>query len=214
MTAVVEEMENGELAGLNFSRRKEPINCRIRRDFGHINIEVLICTYGTQDARQQERYKIPDPWAMRDEFLRLRKSLPQLVSFLNRFGAFSSSAQPFIEDKWLPTLIFPNEVWQDRSSLADHMKSDLAETFVGFDLKRSREFPHFVNSDSTILDALYTTVTVDFIRGMKFRVCARADCAIPFRIESRHERKYCSQYCAHLESVRRVRRKLRVRRSK
>lgn len=66
-------------------------------------------------------------------------------------------------------------------------------------------FPHFCISAETCREMLWITVTVDYLRGTKFRTCARPDCALPFEIQSKHRRNYCTQYCAHLESVRRNR---------
>lgn len=54
---------------------------------------------------------------------------------------------------------------------------------------------------------LMATVYADLIRGMKFKCCKRGDCGRPFAVESKHKRKFCCQYCAHLESVRKGRRK-------
>src|SRR5262249_12894660 len=67
------------------------------------------------------------------------------------------------------------------------------------------EFPRFVVRASTCFDVIRTSITIDRVRGTKFRNCARKDCGTPFAIESRHIRNYCCQYCAHLESVRRNR---------
>jgi hypothetical protein len=55
---------------------------------------------------------------------------------------------------------------------------------------------------------LLATVFVDITRNIRFKVCKRKDCDRQriFPIESEHERKYCCQYCGHLESVRRNRR--------
>jgi hypothetical protein len=64
----------------------------------------------------------------------------------------------------------------------------------------------------TVTDArhmLLTTVYVDVIRGLRFKYCQRSDCGAPFAVTSEHERKFCTQYCGHLESIRKKRREAR-----
>jgi hypothetical protein len=57
------------------------------------------------------------------------------------------------------------------------------------------------------MQLLLATIFTDLVRGLKFKYCARKDCKKLFVIESKHKRRYCCQYCAHLESVRKQRRK-------
>jgi hypothetical protein len=64
------------------------------------------------------------------------------------------------------------------------------------------DYPHFSINRNLCLGAIDATITIDFLRKVKFRPCKRQDCGKPFAIESRHKRKYCSQYCGHLESMR------------
>jgi hypothetical protein len=53
--------------------------------------------------------------------------------------------------------------------------------------------------------AVLLSLQIDLVKGTRFRTCSRPDCGIPYPITNRHERKYCSQYCGHLESLRRKR---------
>lgn len=52
---------------------------------------------------------------------------------------------------------------------------------------------------------LLATVFIDAIRGIRFKVCKRKDCRKPFPLESKHNRKFCCWYCAHITTVRRNR---------
>jgi hypothetical protein len=54
-------------------------------------------------------------------------------------------------------------------------------------------------------EMLIATIHLDLLRGARFQVCKRPDCSIPFSIEARHRRKYCTWYCGHIESVRKAR---------
>ncbi len=60
---------------------------------------------------------------------------------------------------------------------------------------------------TTAVQLLHATTHIDLIRGAKFKLCERPDCRTPFPVLSAHRRKYCNWDCAHLESVRRLRRK-------
>jgi hypothetical protein len=100
--------------------------------------------------------------------------------------------------------------WEE--ALSDQSLSGLARQFefpridVGPLGTAKREFA--VAETDTTLDALLASVHLDCIRGAKFRRCARRDCPEGdriFEVKSKHVRKYCSPYCAHLVSLRRIR---------
>jgi len=65
-----------------------------------------------------------------------------------------------------------------------------------------------------VVTAILATIYVDHLHGTKFGFCRRHDCRKAYKIESKHIRKYCSQYCAHLESLRRMRKRQRQKRRK
>jgi hypothetical protein len=54
-----------------------------------------------------------------------------------------------------------------------------------------------------VFGAIAASVQLDVLRGYNFKTCA--SCGASFRLESKHERIYCSYECAHLEAVRRSR---------
>ena len=64
-------------------------------------------------------------------------------------------------------------------------------------------YPHFQLRRSLCRQTIEATITMDFLRKTKFGICKRTDCSKPYPIESLHKRKFCSQYCGHLESMRR-----------
>jgi hypothetical protein len=55
--------------------------------------------------------------------------------------------------------------------------------------------------------AILATIYVDHLRGTKFRFCARPDCGKAYEVTSKHKRKFCGQYCAHLHSLREMRKR-------
>ncbi len=52
------------------------------------------------------------------------------------------------------------------------------------------------------LPVILATIQFKLVQGARFRVCARKDCRLPFEITSRHKRRFCTQYCAHITSLR------------
>ncbi len=58
---------------------------------------------------------------------------------------------------------------------------------------------------ATALDAILATVYVDKLRGIEFQVCALKECNETFEKHSNYGKIYCSNYHAHLASVRRKR---------
>jgi hypothetical protein len=69
------------------------------------------------------------------------------------------------------------------------------------------DYPYYSIQTHRCEGAIKATVTIDLLRRLKFKTCARPDCAAPFAISSKRKRKYCSQYCGHLQSVRKNRKK-------
>lgn len=60
---------------------------------------------------------------------------------------------------------------------------------------------------SDVVSTILATLQIDHLRGAKFGVCARPDCPRFFEITSNHKKKYCTMYCGHLESLRRMRKR-------
>ena len=219
--AAVEAQSRPEEEENNWRKRERRILKRLKKripeEFAHNEIEILICERPKHLWDVDEAYRRVDPWRMRDEFLRAR-TLASLAEFLNKYGHFGRGMQPradvgseYGRITWKPHIVLPGEIWKHKEAVATGLRSGAAKWFerMHFDLFSRPEFPHFVHSEHDIQDSLYATITVDFLRGVKFRACARKDCGFLFKLESRHKRRYCSQYCAHLESVRRNRRKKR-----
>jgi hypothetical protein len=161
------------------------------------------------DSELRKHSRAADAWQLRDDFLSLKGDGETALAFLNKWGrwvprrnfvdpAEISSLQKAIRE----ALISPAKIWfRSRYASPPTMNS------------RSAEFPYFVILTDACEAAIRTTTTTDLLRQLKFKTCARPDCVKPFEVTSRHERNYCSQYCAHLESVRRARKSTATQRS-
>jgi len=101
-----------------------------------------------------------------------------------------------------------SEIWKEQDRLKRALLDPVEEWLTGSRLafEARPEYPHFYIGARSISKALRATVTLDLLARVKHRLCARKDCRKPFKVESKHSRRFCSQYCGHLESVRRGRR--------
>ncbi len=165
--------------------------------------------------------KKADAWAMREEFLRLEKTNRALVEFLNRWGDWGGpsvlvtarvSGQDLLRllspDKE-PRFLLPFTIWRQREAYRAGMLGApslwLSHTASLSLTHRRPQFPYMGITDRKCSRAIETTITLDHLRQVKNRICARVDCNNIFSVDSEHAKIYCEQYCGHLVSVRRKR---------
>jgi len=153
------------------------------------------------DSELRKHSHPADAWQLRDDFLSLKAESEAILTILSKWG------------RWVP---FRNYVDMTEISALQHavrraLTSPAEVWFRGLYASppkvnsRSSAFPYFVILTDACEAAIRTTTTMDLLRKLKFKTCARPDCDKPFPVTSKHERNYCTQYCAHLESVRRAR---------
>lgn len=129
-----------------------------------------------------------------------------------------------------PTPITVAGLWRFQKSLRDSLlkKKSFKETYAlevgrpltglqllnesreGIEYPLRVELTNVVAGVVTLTDAyrmLLATVFFDVARGIRFKTCQRPDCRKPFPLESKHEKKFCCTYCAHITAVRRDRQK-------
>jgi hypothetical protein len=140
-------------------------------------------------------------WEMREEFLRLKRH-QDAVSFLARWGLWHPGLRK--HTSLAEMIALQHQVRNGLLSPRDWFASGLA--YPTMTPSRSVKYPYFTMLPFACVPAIRMTVTIDLLRKLKFRTCARRDCGFPFQVTSRHKREYCSQSCAHVESVRRSRR--------
>jgi hypothetical protein len=162
-----------------------------------------------------------DPWKARDDFLSIKGDdrVKQLVDFLNETGTFFGIYESRTTERyWSLQKIFREMLVgssSDFSRLSRQLRNvvmDIAPGGFGalnavFTIEVVSGVPHATTMFASTLHGLVASIYVDRVRGKKFGVCARPDCRTPFEIETQHQRKYCTKYCAHIEQVRRSRRK-------
>jgi hypothetical protein len=169
-----------------------------------------------------------DPWEMRAEFFRLRfeEGSAPVLQFLHKVGLFDTAepedveSSPGVADGFAIEYAGQQFVvrdqaerdldyfWSVRGLAEISMRSkknqftvlDFATRFV-----QSKNGGYLLLTAVSFLEALVASLQIDFLRDAKFQKCARPDCAITFAVTGNRERKYCSWYCGHIESVRRKR---------
>jgi hypothetical protein len=174
-----------------------------------------------------------DGWACREQFFKLPQTKDAYVAFLNKVGLWfppavsrETAMAPNCDESHtypakdvLARLFMVGNVWAFRGALKQSLafpdefieayahseKGKTSKSFLSkFELDGS--VPVAVIETTCFQELLIATVCADIIRGFKFQFCRRKDCRIPFAAETAHRRKFCSQYCGHLESVRKQRR--------
>jgi hypothetical protein len=159
--------------------------------------------------RELEKHTQPaDAWEMRDEFLGMKPSRDSIGGFLNNWGRWHSVVRGYAETREMLGL---------QSAVRDALISSPDRWFASgnafLPMMRSKmpKFPYFALCTDACRDAICMATTIDLLRQVEFKTCVRSDCGKPFMVTSKHSRAYCSQYCAHLESVRRSRKPKTVR---
>lgn len=141
-----------------------------------------------------------DAWVMRDEFFSLKGSDEKTLTFLNSWGRWAG-LRNYVDFTEIANL--QKEVRNALTNSPDEWFSTLA--FPAMVNSRSPQFPFFTLLTDACQVAIRMATTIDLLQQIEFRTCARSDCGKPFAIKSKRKRDYCSQYCGHLESVRRGR---------
>lgn len=188
--------------GITQSNEDQPIPIQARR----VDLEVLVGSL-PRNVWTQKNF---DPWTVREAMLNLSTTTEKLCDFLNEFGVWDRLCQPRYLGPGAPTpvIVIPQHIWQTRSGLIEGMRNGPKKWFNGHraphEFFAAAAFPNYVHTDQSCVDAIATSITADFLDGVKFGICQRADCRKPFLLRGRNK-IYCSQYCGHLESVRRSR---------
>lgn len=172
-----------------------------------------------------------DQTGIRKSFLQIeQQDVADLVKFLNRTGVWergkrSIPLSEFWKDqdtiRYLLTDRKPEEFSASRRTVQMTFERALLEALYVQSVYHQRWLPLPPTIELAVFGTrgcLYLSVWQDLVRKARFRYCAREDCPdygplkSPFEV-TRLDRVYCSQYCAHLVSLRNQRaRKKRKRR--
>ena len=154
--------------------------------------------------------KFPEPlgpsqtanaWEMRDEFLHLNPDCENTLGFLNKWGSWDFREYAFLSD-----------ISGFQRVVHDALTSSPEEWFakdysVAPAFRRRPKYPFFTLKTDKCELAIRLTVTFDHLRGAKFKICGRRECAHLFEVKNKHEKQFCSRKCGHSELVRRNRKR-------
>jgi len=171
--------------------------------------------------------KIADGWELTRRFLSLNPDdAKAILDFLNEFGEFEPAftltfsphrstdlgAYTVVSERITKDEVVQRQDYLRRMLLsADPVlampwrKNDVQQCLMVF--TRTRAGPQAEVAVRGIFSTMLATIQFKLLQGAKFKTCSRKDCRLPFEVESRHKRRFCSQYCAHITSLR-SRRKL------
>jgi hypothetical protein len=181
-------------------RRKIPDSKALAAMFREVPIDIFV---SNRTPNLQEEFKIRDAWEMRDEFLRIPAGPAEHLEFMQRWGEFREFSK--VGPAKVVTLFQINSLRRTIASGMSGPTQDWLENhpwWESFEIVLGDCFPYPSWSHFQIDSALYATVTVDCWRGTRFSLCERHDCKLPFALTGRSDKRFCTNYCAHLTSVR------------
>jgi hypothetical protein len=155
-----------------------------------------------------------DAWEMRNEFLDWKGGTDELRGFLNRWGLWNWQFRPaemgrgMVGESQPFALVLPHLIWERRTALKSGMAgkpSVWLKTAKPLSFSQSSEPPYFSMVSYYCEDAIVATISIDHLRGMKFRLCKLKDCRKPYLVKTKQKRMYCSTAHAHLANVRKIR---------
>jgi hypothetical protein len=139
--------------------------------------------------------KPADAWRMRRDFLRVKPN-QSFRGFLSKWGRWKQF-QLSVEEGELVEL--QRVVREALTSSPDKWLSSGLATISGSGVAG---LPFTMLTDECYR-AICATTTFDLLRKRKFKKCALPDCGAPY--EAKANKAFCSQACAHLDSVRKSR---------
>jgi hypothetical protein len=154
-----------------------------------------------EDSELRKHSHAADAWILRDELLKLEPEPEAVLAFLTKWGRWTEFRN-YVD---APEIVALQQAVRQglTAKPANWFQSSYAAPLTVN--SRTSGFPYFVMLTDSSEKAIRMATTIDLLRELKFKTCARSDCGMPFQVTSKHEKSYCRQYCAHLESVRRAR---------
>jgi hypothetical protein len=184
---------------------------------------------GAQSGVTLENVRLGDGWDLVRQYLSVRPQDDQsILEFLTAHGSFeaphgaetthwSKSMQASIRRDFVVTNFFSI---QDFATIQDYVRrmlitgnptlptpwqaGDIQRYEIAFANARSGPQAHVLVNG--VFPSIFATVQFKLVQGATFRTCARKDCRLPFEVTSLHRRRFCTQYCAHITSLRQRRR--------
>ena len=148
----------------------------IRSEFGNRDVQLLVCQQPKSDLEKPLRqivlvdfetqkqtplgeelqfgtHKV-EPWALRWEFLRLRRTTDELLRFLNRSGQWSKETRPsriFATNSCRGkehdiAFVLPDSIWADQDTFAQALKSTPQDWLARSPVANLHQAKHFLTT--------------------------------------------------------------------
>jgi len=175
----------------------------VREICSNLELQYFVHDHKTyiRDSELRKVSRPADAWQLRDDLLKLKPGTAAALNMLNKWGRWISHRNSV---DLAEIMSLQRAVRQGLTSPAKNWLQS-SDAHVPSANSRSSDFPYFVALTDSCKTAIRAATTIDLLQELRFKTCARPDCGVPFQVTTKHERNYCRQYCAHLESVRRAR---------
>jgi hypothetical protein len=154
-----------------------------------------------------------DAWGMQREFFEMEQDIIALRSFLNRWGLWNRQRGYHAGMIMGPpplgfALVIPHLLWKQREEYKS-AKAGKPRAWLGkashLSFSTIDEPPYFLVERSYCQEAIEAMISIDHLSNVEFGICKRDDCRKLYERITRQQRLYCSQECAHLVNVRKLR---------
>jgi hypothetical protein len=139
---------------------------------------------------------------MREDFLKPKRNKEDYFEFLQKWGEWRGA---WGDDPLVMLTELEKSHEEIRAALTKANPKWLGNigSYLSIYPRLASGYPFHRIEETNCQSAIQATVTIDLLQAIKFSICARRDCATPFARTGRRDKVYCSNYCAHLMSVRR-----------
>jgi len=168
-----------------------------------------------KNATDLTKVRSVDVFELRDEFFEIR-SPQQGLRFFKEYGIFGEEHRNTFAFVWglsfadlLQWQGLLRDCWLNEPKDWEALTGRYSRLWQATDILQMPEFsidlePHlqFMLRCEGVREAIIAAIYLEKLANVKSSMCHRLDCGVVFNHESRHQRKYCTPDCAHLEAVR------------
>jgi len=159
-----------------------------------------------------------DVFLVRDSFFAIRGDAANALKFFETFGPwrvekkFANSAEPVSLSAVVAQVAFYEEALLADSTDDVYRRynfAQMADFLKDFTLRQPLEMELLFTQPLSgrivckdVEHAVLVSVFLERLDGLPLRRCAREGCEAVFKLTSKHDKRYCTVACAHLQSVR------------
>lgn len=153
-----------------------------------------------RDAEGREKVELR---ALTDSFLKI-ETCHQAQEFFERFGLWKHDPSRLtITLKWSDLRGLQKAFRQSwLATDSSHWHKDVWDIAFNLDISCDLDSPVLRAVVTCVTDALAADLVFAALSNLPSAFCARADCGRLFQKGTKHQKKFCSPECAHVESVR------------